>query len=222
MREVFAAIVLAASAVTPTFADWHCRCGTTVHVNYPTTCPVCGRNLPESRPPFTPPGGPANDGTGLRLGVSIFETNGRVIVSRVDRGTPADGLLFPNDQFVRAAFRDAQNGSVFKMDIYNPDDIRRLKTLAGAGTRVALEVFRPTSGSRHFFVEFAPERNQVYTRGGGNSVAAAAASASISEDTTGEAAGLLGGRSQPQGSDYRPPRGEAGDGSESAAELLGQ
>jgi hypothetical protein len=223
MREVFAAIVLAASAVTSAFADWQCRCGTIVHVDYPTTCPVCGRSLPEQRPPFTPPSGSVNDGTGVRLGVSIYQNNRRVIVSRVEPGTPAEGLLFPNDQLVRAAFRDAQNGRVFRMPIYTPSDVTRLKSLAGAGTRVALEVFRPTSGLRNFFVEFAPDRNEVYTKGGvGAEVAAAESAASISEDTTGEAAGMLGGGSQSQGADYEPPRGGSQGNSDSAADLLGR
>jgi hypothetical protein len=230
MRLVAGLFLLFALSATVASADWHCRCGTIVHVDYPTSCPVCGRSLPEPRPPFTPPGGNVNDGTGLRLGATVYEVDGRVIVSRVDRGTPADGRLFPNDQLVKAAFRDQQNGQVYRRWISSADDIRQLKSLAGAGTKVAMEVFRPTSGSRSFFVIFAPERPQTrtytvivngqpeertstMTSGVGESAAA------IMEDSTGEAAGMLNGGG---GDGPRPSRStdQSSAGGDSAEDLL--
>ncbi len=220
---------------TPALADWHCQCGTIVHVNYPTTCPVCGRNLPNSTPPFTPPGGGSvNDGTGIEIGVNIYAVNGRVVVQSVLPGTPAQGRLFPNDQLVKGAFRDPQNGQVYKVQIYSPNDVTRLKSLAGAGTKVALEVFRPTTGTRSFFLTFATDggivtrTRQVYGANGQVTERTvqeqrAATPMTITEDSTGEAAQWLneGGGSATGGT---PPvivnPGNNGAGGESAADLL--
>jgi hypothetical protein len=164
----------------------------------------------------------------LRLGVSVYEVNRRVIVSRVDPGTPAAGRLFPNDQLVRAAFKDAQSGGIYRMPINSPGDIRRLKSLAGAGTRVALEVFRPTSGTRNFFVDFAPEGTTTpytVTVNGvleeRTSIKTGQSSPTVREDTTGEAATWLDGAGQAQGAGNQPPGGGSQGNPESAADLLG-
>lgn len=194
----FSAFSLLATLVSPAFADWHCQCGAIVHVNYPTTCPVCNRSLPNTPPPFTLPGSNANDGTGLRLGVNIFGANGRVLVESVQPGTPAQGKLYPNDQLVKGAFRDPLSGQVYRVEIYSPDDLTRLKALAGAGTKVALEVFRPTSGTSSFFISFAADgvvtrsKQRQPTNGRANSRSQSGpGSTNIVEDTTGEAAQWL-------------------------------
>lgn len=218
---------------TSVFADWRCACGTIVHVNYPTTCPVCGRNLPNSSvPPYTPPSAGAPDSSGVTLGVRIYNAGPRVIVQSVIPNTPAQGRLFPNDQLVRGAFRDAQSGHVHRVSIYSPADVTRLKTLAGAGTQVALRVFRPTSGDRNFFVSFAAPGGvttrtyQVQVNGRTETrtqqVQQQARTTTITEDTTGEAASMLGGDA---GSDNGPPviidQGSGQSGGDSAADLLG-
>ncbi|TWT76269.1 hypothetical protein CA13_67610 [Planctomycetes bacterium CA13] len=206
---VFALVLLSLTS-TQAIADWNCVCGTTVHVNYPTTCPVCSRSLPNQpsptpppyTPPYTPPGAP--DSSGVTLGVKIYNAGPRVMVQSVMPNTPAQGLLFPNDQLVKGAFRDAQSGQVQRVQIYSPSDVTRLKTLAGAGQRVALQVFRPTTGTRNFFVNFAAPGGAPVTRTyqvqvNGHtetrtrSVSQSAAAATITEDSTGEAAALLGG-----------------------------
>ncbi|NND97747.1 MAG: hypothetical protein HKN47_10510 [Pirellulaceae bacterium] len=209
-------LMLGATLPANSFADWRCACGTTVHVNYPTTCPVCSRPLPNPTPPFTPPPstppytppgtgpsvppGTPTDSSGLTLGVNIYNAGWRVMVQSVVPGTPAQGKLFPNDQLVKGAFRDAQSGQVFRVNIQSPADVTRLKTLAGAGTRVALQVFRPTTGPRNFFVTFAtPGGVTTYgapVAGGGTAAAmsrTAPAAAMITEDVSGEAASMLGG-----------------------------
>jgi len=150
-----------------------------------------------------------------------------VVVSRVDPGTPAEGRLYPNDQLVKAAFRDQQNGQVFRMWINSSDDIRMLKYRAGAGNNVALEVYRPTSGVRSFFVMFAPERSEekTYTvtvngRTEERTRATSQPMATIIDDATGEAAQMLNNAGQPTPvvpSDSPIPQR---DGGESAGDLL--
>lgn len=173
--------------------------------------------------------GGVNDGTGLSLGVIIYEVNGRVLVERTIPGTPAAGKLFPNDQLVRGAFRDAQNGQVYRQRIQSIDDVTRLKAYAGPQTRVAMEVYRPTTGYRSFFVTFETDEvvPQVRTR-----AAAAAADGSgevpvtrrragaVVPDSTGEAAQLLGGRESSEGDAV--PRGSnpTGNSGDSANDLL--
>ncbi len=215
---------------TSLFADWHCACGTIVHVNYPTACPTCGRNLPNSS--FPQPGAGAPDSSGVTLGVRLYNAGPRVIVESVLPNTPAQGRLFPNDQLVRGAFRDAASGQVHRVNIYSPADVTRLKTLAGAGTQVALRVFRPTGGARNFFVSFAAPGGvttrayQVQVNGRTETrtqqVQQQARTATITEDTTGEAASMLGGDA---GSAGGPPviidQGSGQSGGDSAADLLG-
>jgi hypothetical protein len=186
-------------------ADWTCACGTVVHVNYPTTCPVCNRPLPNPTPPpytppYTPPGAP--DSSGVTLGVNIYNAGSRVIVQSVIPGTPAQGRLFPNDQLVKGAFRDAQNGQVIRVPIYSPADVTRLKTMAGAGQQVALQVFRPTTGVRNFFVNFVAPGGMVtktyslqvngQTEMRTREVPQSGSAAMIQEDTSGAAASMLG------------------------------
>ena len=221
-------ICLLVGGLMPTpqaIADWQCACGAIVHVNYPTTCPLCNRELPNRvtpppfTPPFTPPGmrpprppwpwpGPrpgAVDSSGLTLGVNVYQVGSRVIVQSTLPNTPAEGRLFPNDQLVMGAFRDAATGELQRIQIRHPDDLTELKTLAGAGTQVALRVYRPTTGVRDFFVSFkAP--GGVVTRSVQRSVRGApgaepegepegameSRSATFTEDTTGEAAAMLG------------------------------
>ena len=107
----------------------------------------------------------------------------------------AENRLYPNDQLVKAAFRDAQNGQVYKVNIYSPDDVTRLKTMAGSSTKVAMEVFRPTSGSRNFFINFAPVGGIVtktYSSSQGGAMETMSAPVvTMIEDTTGEAAQWL-------------------------------
>jgi hypothetical protein len=174
--------------------------------------------------------GGVQDGTGLELGVTIYEVNGRVIVSQTRPGTPASGLLFPNDQIVRAAYRDAFTGRVYRSGIRTVGDVAMLKANAGPGARVALEVYRPTTGYRSFFVNFAisgevtqysaaakGDDGRVVPRGGGQTRTSAA---SIVPDSTGEASQMLGGRNEAQGGnapqEFTPNRG----GGDSAADLL--
>ncbi|WP_442506931.1 hypothetical protein SH528x_005805 [Novipirellula sp. SH528] len=206
---------------SPTQADWHCACGAIVHVNYPTTCPVCGRNLPNSppsfTPPFTPPGprpGPgstAPDSSGVTLGVNIYNAGSRVIVQSVMPGTPAQGRLFPNDQLVKGAFRDPLSRQVHRVFIHSPADVTRLKTMAGAGTRVALQVYRPTTGVRNFLVNFeAPggtttQAYQLQADGQPQALRSTSpAAAMISDDVNGEAASMLGSDDAGGGGDYAP------------------
>ena len=231
MFKTLAAALTLALAVTTSnaaMADWHCRCGTTVHVDYPTQCPVCDRHLPNDTPPFTPPGGGSisNDGTGMTLGVSVYSHRGRLMVEDVLPRTPADGRLFSNDQMVKAAFRDPMTGDVHRLRLRTPNDLSRLKVLAGPGTKVALEVFRPTSGTRSFFVRFATNRPSVVRGvfGGGNDGAAAeeVRATTITEDRTGEASRMLEGEESVGGTNddatlnERPRRGN----NESADDLL--
>jgi hypothetical protein len=205
-------------------ADWQCACGAIVHVNYPTTCPLCNRELPNrvTPPPFTPPFTPpgmrpprppwpwpgqrpgAVDSSGLTLGVNVYQVGSRVIVQSTLPNTPAEGRLFPNDQLVMGAFRDAATGELQRIQIRHPDDLTELKTLAGAGTQVALRVYRPTTGVRDFFVSFkAPGVvTRTYERSGRSAPGAepeaepegvmGSRSATFTEDTTGEAAAMLG------------------------------
>lgn len=221
-KYVLALSTLICIASTAT-ADWHCRCGAIVHANYPTSCPVCGRARPNEVPPFTPPpGGNPQDTSGLRLGVVVYPANGRVVVQRALRGTPAYGKLFPNDRIVKGAFRDAYTGKKFVVDIYYPDDLRRLKSLAGAGTRVALRVYRPTAGTRDFFVSFAPRNGTVeYSLRNGQQPHAEAAT--ISEDTSGEASSWFND-ARPAQSDGRygeaPQVRDKGPADDSASNLL--
>ncbi len=182
-----------------------------------------------SRIPSSPGLGPVNDGTGLSLGVIIYEVNGRVLVERTIPGTPASGKLFPNDQLVRGAFRDAQNGQVYRQFIQSIDDVTRLKAYAGPQTRVAMEVYRPTTGYRSFFVTFETDEvvPQVRTR-----AAAAAADGSgevpvtrrragaIVPDSTGEAAQLLGGRESSEGGPVTRESTQQGNSGDSANDLL--
>lgn len=277
-------ICLLVGGLMPThraIADWQCACGAIVHVNYPTTCPLCNRELPNrvTPPPFTPPFTPpgmrpprppwpwpgqrpgAVDSSGLTLGVNVYQVGSRVIVQSTLPNTPAEGRLFPNDQLVMGAFRDAATGELQRIQIRHPDDLTELKTLAGAGTQVALRVYRPTTGVRDFFVSFkAP--GGVVTRsvqGSGRSApgaeaepegAAGSRSAVFTEDTTGEAAAMLGsgggadagaapvirqpgqpgiqpgqpGRPAPQPGrpSLRPAQPAVQPGGESASDLLGQ
>jgi hypothetical protein len=191
--------------------------------------PNIGGGSPSSFPVPEDRGG-VQDGTGLELGVTIYEVSGRVIVSRTRPGTPAAGLLFPNDQLVRAAYRDAFSRQVYRMGIRTVGDVATLKASAGPGARVALEVYRPTTGYRSFFVNFAISGEvtqnsaaaqagdgQVVTRGGNQPRAAAA---SIVPDSTGEAAQMLGGRSAPQGGNEPQEIVPNPVGGDSAADLL--
>lgn len=260
-------------------ADWQCACGAIVHVNYPTTCPLCNRELPNrvTPPPFTPPFTPpgmrpprppwpwpgqrpgAVDSSGLTLGVNVYQVGSRVIVQSTLPNTPAEGRLFPNDQLVMGAFRDAATGELQRIQIRHPDDLTELKTLAGAGTQVALRVYRPTTGVRDFFVSFkAPGVVTRSVQGAGRSAPGAEAepasegavgsrSAVFTEDTTGEAAAMLGsggggdagaapvirqpgiqpvqpGRPSPQPGrpSLRPAQPGVQPGGESASDLLGQ
>jgi hypothetical protein len=103
------------------------------------------------------------------------------------------------------AFRDAATGELQRIQIRHPDDLTELKTLAGAGTQVALRVYRPTTGVRDFFVSFkAPGVvTRTYERSGRSApgaepegepeAAMESRSATFTEDTTGEAAAMLGG-----------------------------
>ncbi len=183
--------------------DWHCRCGTIVHVNYPTTCPTCNRSLPESTPPFTPPGG-QTDGTGLRLGVAVYENRGQLVVSRVLPDSPAQGLLFQNDRITKGAFRDVATGDVHRFQIASIQDLAQLKTLAGANTEVALEVYRPTTGVRAFLVTFVPEQEgpmivmstaDGIAQNSANSQANTKYRTVLREDKDGRAKGMLNERS---------------------------
>jgi len=229
MKTFIAALVLFIVTTTNAVADWYCQCGTVVHVNYQTTCPVCNRNLPNSTPPFTPPGGNASDWSGLTLGVTVSNINGRVVVSKVAQGTPAFGRLFPNDQLVKGAFRDAESGQVYRIDISSPEDLTRLKYEAGPGTQVALEVFRPRSGTRSFFVTFAGREEQKtssYTVNGREVERSepyiVTSPLSITEDKSGSAARMLGsdgGQSSGNTSQGSATQG-GGSSSDSAADLL--
>ncbi len=111
--------------------------------------------------------------------------------------------------------------------------------MAGAGQQVALQVFRPTTGVRNFFVNFAaPGRTvamtqsvvvngQIETRT--TLVPQEGSSGTIQEDTSGEAASMLGeGGSgggpaiidQGGGIDGGMPQGGGQIGGESAEDLL--
>jgi hypothetical protein len=134
----------------------------------------------------------------LKLGVSVYSAGDRVVVSSVEAGTPAQGVLFPNDQIVRAAFRDAASGSIYRFGIRTPDDLTQLKFYAGTGTRVAMEVFRPTTGPRNFFVNFVPSSpivpRAVYDSNGNmtsTTTTSRGSSAEIVEDSSGEAGNWL-------------------------------
>lgn len=202
--QLLCSVTLLAICSAIGFADMTCSCGTIVHSNQPTTCPVCSTQLPiravNPRPihPGRPIGDPhgVNDSSGLKLGVVIYNAGGRVVVERVLPNTPADGHFFPNDQIVKGAFRDAQDGRVYSVPINSPASLTQLKTMAGPGNRVAMRVSRPTSGPRSFFVTFASQGGVV--SGGaraystqGVAAAAPVAAASVQADTTGEAAGWL-------------------------------
>lgn len=289
LRKIFGICLLVGvfllAGLMPThraLADWQCACGAIVHVNYPTTCPLCNRELPNrvTPPPFTPPFTPpgmrpprppwpwpgqrpgAVDSSGLTLGVNVYQVGSRVIVQSTLPNTPAEGRLFPNDQLVMGAFRDAATGELQRIQIRHPDDLTELKTLAGAGTQVALRVYRPTTGVRDFFVSFkAPGVvTRTYERSGRSAPgseaeaepegAVGSRSAVFTEDTTGEAAAMLGsgggadggaapvirqpgqpgiqpgqpGRPAPQPGrpSLRPAQPGVQPGGESASDLLGQ
>lgn len=217
MRWIYLSLMLSVaisfSTTASALADHNCVCGTIVHVDYPTTCPHCQRPLPNTPPPFTPPPytppftPPVTDGSGVELGVMIYTAGGgRVVVQSVKPNTPAAGNLFPNDQLVKGAFRDAATNQVFKIPIRSQNDLTRLKTLAGGGTDVAMQVYRPTTGTyRNFMLRFAVQggsaaRAEAFTvrtgPGGRSSTVArprAARTTTFTEDTTGAAAALLGG-----------------------------
>lgn len=152
---VYAAVVVAVFVMSNySLADWRCPCGTIVHVNYPTTCPTCNRDLPNIPPIHSRPNSsPAPDASGLVFGATLSNIGGLVTVRQIT-GLPALGSLFPNDKLIKGAFRDSYTGRVTRVQFYSPQDMIRLKTLAGADQRVALQVWREGVGYRSFYLYF--------------------------------------------------------------------
>jgi predicted RNA-binding Zn-ribbon protein involved in translation (DUF1610 family) len=256
----FALCLSIAIVSTTASAQFKCdTCGAVINTQWwQGPCPNCNNHTvrriaptPAPAPAPTPfpspvptPGAP--DSSGVRLGVNIYNAGSRVIVQSVLPNTPAQGKLFPNDQIVKGAFRDALTGRVIKVMITSPADMTRLKTLAGAGTKVALQVFRPTTGSRNFFVTFATP-GIVSTQAQTYSVVVnghtetrvrevsesgqdgATASAMVVEDTTGAAAAMLDDNSFQGGTPVGPAPGvppavmptQPTFGGDSADDLLG-